>query len=204
MVEPSCWLKNAASAGATDAAVFLDRDGTLIHDVGFLSRPGQVRFFPWTLDALRAFNRAGLKVVVVSNQSGVARGYFDLEAVDRVHRHIDAQLAAAGVRIDAYYYCPHHPQGTVAAFAQACACRKPARGLVDRAAADLGVDPGRSFVVGDRWVDVRLARAVGGRGLLVRTGEGEAESAAPPDDVSADAIVSNLIEATGWILRALC
>ena len=137
-----------------EAAVFLDRDGTLIEEVGYLDRPERVELYPYSADAIRALNAAGLRIVIVTNQSGVARGFFSEAVVHAVHDHIDRLLAEAGAHIDAYYYCPHHPDGKLAEYARVCGCRKPARGLVDRAARDLGIVPGRSFVVGDRWLDV--------------------------------------------------
>jgi len=181
-------------------AVFLDRDGTIIEDVGYLDQIARVAFYPWTVDAIRALNRAGLAVVVVTNQSGIARGYFSEAFVETTHRHISARLEAGGARVDAYYYCPHHPGGTVAPYAGPCGCRKPARGLIENAAADLGLDPSRSFVVGDRWLDVQLGRAVGARAILVRTGSGATEEARPQDGVAADAVVDNLAAAASWIL----
>jgi D-glycero-D-manno-heptose 1,7-bisphosphate phosphatase len=184
-------------------AVFLDRDGTLIGDVGYLDRLDQVALFPWTVDAIRALNRAGLVVVVITNQSGVARGLFTEAFVDETHRLISDRLAAGGARIDAYYYCPHHPDGVVEAYSQHCDCRKPARGLVDRAVRDLDLDPSSSFVVGDKWRDIGVARAAGARGILVRTGSGAAEVARPHPDIRADAIVDNLAGAASWILLNL-
>jgi D-glycero-D-manno-heptose 1,7-bisphosphate phosphatase len=183
------------------AGVFLDRDGTLIEEVGYLDRPERVALYPWTTAAIRALNLAGLKVVLISNQSGVARGFFTEAVVERVHRHIADLLQVGGARIDAYYYCPHHPDGKVAEYAQACGCRKPSPGLVDRAARELAVDPRRSFTVGDRWLDIALARAVDARGILVRTGYGLTEEARPPAGLAADAVVDNLIGAASWILR---
>ena len=182
-------------------AVFLDRDGTLIEEVGYLDRLERVALFPWSIDAVRALNRAGLRVAMVTNQSGVARGFFTEKDVEEVHRHIAALLEAGGARIDAYYHCPHHPDGSVAEYARACDCRKPGRGLVDRAARELGIDPGRSFVVGDRWLDVALAREVGARGVLVRTGYGVSEELKGRAGMTADAVADNLIGAVGWILR---
>ena len=183
--------------------MFLDRDGTMIEDVGYLDSLSRVAFYPWTVDAIRAINRAGLPVVVVTNQAGVARGLFGEAFVAETHRYIDAHLAAGGARVDAYYYCPHHPKGTVAAYARGCECRKPGRGMIDRAAGDLGLDPARSFVVGDTWLDVQLGRAVGARAILVRTGMGAAEEMRPPDGVAADAVVDNLSAAVSWILSSL-
>ena len=182
-------------------AVFLDRDGTIIEEVGYLDRPERVELYPYSIEAIRALNRAGLKLVMVTNQSGVARGFFTEEVVHAVHRHIADLLAAGGAWLDAYYYCPHHPDGRVAEYATACQCRKPERGMVDRAVRELGVDPARSFTVGDRWLDVALARTVGARGVLVRTGYGLTEEQKPKPDVRADAVVNNLAEAAGWILR---
>ena len=181
--------------------VFLDRDGTLIEEVGYLDRKERVDLYPWTIDAVRALNRAGFRAVLVSNQSGVARGFFSETVVDEVHEHIAALLESGGAHIDAYYYCPHHPDGKVTQYAVQCECRKPARGLVDRAVRELGVDPKQSFVVGDRWLDVELARAVGARGVLVRTGYGLTEEARPHAPLKADAVVDNLIAAVSWILR---
>lgn len=190
-----------SAAGAR--AVFLDRDGTLIEDVGYLGRLDQVAFYPWTVDSVRALNRAGLRVIVITNQSGIARGYFTETVVEGVHRHLTAVFEAGGARIDAYYYCPHHPKGAVEGYAVNCGCRKPAPGLVERAARDLGLDPARSFVVGDKWLDIGLARAVGARAVLVRTGYGATEEARPQPGLRADAVVENLAAAASWILRNL-
>jgi D-glycero-D-manno-heptose 1,7-bisphosphate phosphatase len=190
-------------SSAFERAVFLDRDGTIIEEVGYLDRPERVELFPWTIDAVRVLNRAGLAVVLVSNQSGVARGFFTEDVVDAVHRRMADLLAEGGARIDAYYYCPHHPDGKVPQYAQSCDCRKPGRGLVDRAARELGIDPARSFVVGDRWLDVALGRAVGAQSVLVRTGYGASEEDKRPADLAADAVVDNLIAATSWILGRL-
>jgi D-glycero-D-manno-heptose 1,7-bisphosphate phosphatase len=175
----------------------------MIEDVGYLDAVSKIAFYPWTIDAIRMLNRAGLPVVVVTNQSGIARGLFGADLVEETHRALDAQLAAGGARVDAYYYCPHHPDGSVAAFARACDCRKPARGMIDQAAVDLDLDPARSFVVGDKWIDVQLGRTVGARTILVRTGCGADEEMQPPANLSADAVVDNLAAAASWILAAL-
>jgi D-glycero-D-manno-heptose 1,7-bisphosphate phosphatase len=188
---------------AFERAVFLDRDGTIIEEVGYLDRPERVELFPWTIDAVRVLNRAGLAVVLVSNQSGVARGFFTEHVVDAVHQRMADMLAVGGARIDAYYYCPHHPDGKVPEYAQKCECRKPNRGLVDRATRELGIDPARSFVVGDRWLDVALGRAVGAQSVLVRTGYGASEENKAPAGLAADAVVDNLIAASSWILGRL-
>jgi D-glycero-D-manno-heptose 1,7-bisphosphate phosphatase len=181
-------------------AVFLDRDGTIIEDIGYLSQIERLALYPWSVDAIRALNRAGLPVVVITNQSGVARKYFAESFIHETHRVLDGLLAAGGARIDAYYYCPHHPDGKLSEYSRPCDCRKPGRALADRACADLGIDPARSFVVGDTWRDVGLARAVSARALLVRTGAGGIEETRPPRGLAADAVVDNLAAAASWIL----
>ena len=181
-------------------AVFLDRDGTLIDEVGYLDRPERIALYPWSIDAVRALNRAGLRVVMVTNQSGVARGFFTEETLGEIHRRLASLLASGGAHIDAYYYCPHHPEGRVVQYARTCECRKPGRALVDRAVAEFGIDPRQSFAVGDRWLDVALGSAVGAKGILVRTGYGAVEEKRPPAAVSAGAIVDNLVAAVSWIL----
>ena len=187
----------------TRAAVFLDRDGTLIEDVGYLDAVDRVALYPWSVDAVRALNRAELPVVVVTNQSGIARGYFSEALVAETHREIDRRMSAGRARVDAYYYCPHHPDGVAPEFRRSCACRKPAPGLVEQAARELGLDPARSYVVGDKWTDVRLGRAVGARALLVRTGTGRSEELRASTDAAPDAVVDNLASAVSWVLDHL-
>jgi D-glycero-D-manno-heptose 1,7-bisphosphate phosphatase len=182
------------------SAVFVDRDGTLIEEVGYLDRPERIVLYPYAADAIRALNRAGIPVVMVTNQSGVARGFFTEAVVEECHRHMAGLLARGGAHIDAYYYCPHHPDGRVPDYAVHCECRKPGRALVDRAIREFDIDPRRSFTVGDRWVDIGLARTVGARGLLVRTGYGAGEEHKRPDGLHADAVLDNFVEAASWIL----
>lgn len=182
-------------------AVFLDRDGTLIEEVGYLDRLERLAFYPWSIDALRLLNRAGFPVVVITNQAGVARGLVEESFLAVAHRFISEKLEAAGARIAAYYYCPHHPDAPLARYRRACQCRKPRPGMVERAARELGLDLRRSFVVGDRWADVRVAQAVGARGLLVKTGYGATEADRPRGDVVPDAVVDTLLDAAVWILR---
>lgn len=154
-------------------AVFLDRDGTLIHDADYLSRPSQVRFFPDTVKALKLLKKAGYRLFVVSNQSGVARGYFTEGSVRRVQAHLRARLRARGVRLDGLFYCPHYPGGKVKSLGHACTCRKPSPGMVRQAAKRFPLDLKGSFVVGDKMDDLILARKAGLAGsVLVRTGKG--------------------------------
>jgi D-glycero-D-manno-heptose 1,7-bisphosphate phosphatase len=184
------------------SGVFLDRDGTLLEEAGYLDRLERLVFFPYAIDAVRLLNRAGFPVVVVTNQAGIARGIFKESFVAAAHRHISDRLAAAGARVDAFYYCPHHPEAVVEEFRQVCDCRKPQPGMLTRAAADLDLALDRSFVVGDRWHDLEAGQRVGARTLLVRTGYGRTEEAAPKAHVQPSAIVDNVIDAVSWILRA--
>jgi D-glycero-D-manno-heptose 1,7-bisphosphate phosphatase len=179
--------------------VFLDRDGTLIEEVGYLDRLDRLDIYPYSVDAVRLLNRAGFAVVVTTNQSGVGRGYFDEAFVGAVHDRIAAAFAAGGARVDGFYYCPHHPEAEVTAYRQACDCRKPRPGLLQRAARELDLDPQRSFVVGDRSNDVDAGRAVGAATVLLRTGYGA--HAAAETRAAATAVAGNLIEAVSWILR---
>lgn len=182
-------------------AVFLDRDGTMLHDPGYLSRLDELRWFPWTMDAVRLLNRAGFLVFVITNQGGIALGLFDEAFVGAVHDRMRADLAAAGARVDGWFYCPHHPRGEIAALRIECDCRKPRPGMVRQAQARFDIDLGRSFVVGDKATDPALAAAVGARGVLVRTGHGEAELARAGGAMPNAAFVSTtLMEAVSWIL----
>ncbi len=181
-------------------AVFLDRDGTLIEEVGYLDRLDRLRLFPWSIDAVRLLNRAGFAVAVVSNQAGVARGFCSEEFVHDVQRTIDAWMTEGGARIDGWYYCPHHPDAPLPQYRRDCECRKPRPGMIRQAEREIGIDPARSWVVGDRWLDVKLGHAVGARGILVRTGYGGSEELDAPEGAQADAVVDDLIQAVAWIL----
>ncbi len=182
-------------------AVFLDRDGTLIEEAGYLDRLERLVFFPYSVDAVRALNRSGFTVVVVTNQAGIARGLFKESFVGEAHGHIRERLAAGGARIDGFYYCPHHTEAVVEAYRRACDCRKPGPALFRQAAAEHDIDLTRSFAIGDRWHDLQAGQAVGARGVLVRTGYGRTDEASPRQGVEPAVIADNLIEAVTWILR---
>ncbi len=155
-------------------AIFLDRDGVVIEDVHYLAEPAQVRFVPGSADAIAALNRAGWPVVIVTNQAGVGRGLFTSEAVQAVHEHLTGQLSGYGARIEAFYFCPHHPAAEVPAYRMACKCRKPQPGMLLQAAEELGLDLASSWMVGDRESDLQAGAAAGTRTILVRTGYGAA------------------------------
>lgn len=182
-------------------AVFLDRDGTLLEEAGYLDRLDRLVFFPYSVDAVRLLNRANFPVVIVTNQAGIARGIFKEAFVAEAHEYITARLSAGGARVDGFYYCPHHPEAVIEQYRKSCECRKPQPGLLRQAATDLDLALDRSFVVGDRWHDLEAGQRVGARGVLVRTGYGRTEERSPRSGVTPTAIVDNLMEAVSWILR---
>ena len=183
-------------------AVFIDRDGTLAHEVGYVNHVSRFRLFPWAVDSVRLLNGAGLLAVVVTNQAGVARGYFPESLIADVHGLMSAAMEAGGARLDGIYYCPHHPTAGEAPYRQDCDCRKPRPGLLRRAANDLGIDLARSWVVGDRDADVALARSVGARAALVKTGYGLGELLwhAPSWPRQPEVVAEHLLEAVERIL----
>jgi D-glycero-D-manno-heptose 1,7-bisphosphate phosphatase len=184
------------------AAVFIDRDGTLIEESGYLNDLSRLVFFPFTVDAVRQLNRGGFAVVVITNQAGIARGIVTESFLATAHQHIQTRMSAGGAHIDAFYHCPHHPDGTIAALRTTCDCRKPLPGLITRAAADLNLDLSQSFTIGDRLKDVEAGRAAGTRTVLVRTGYGAADEQAQTGSVTPHAVVDNLAGAAAWVLQS--
>jgi len=159
------------------AAVFLDRDGTINEEVGYLDRLEKLKLIPGAAEAIRLINASGIKAVVVTNQSGVARGIFDEVVVGAVHARLRELLLMEGGFLDGIYFCPHHPTEGRGRYLLSCDCRKPAPGLLLQAAAELNLDPTGSYMVGDTLKDIEAGERIGARGVLVRTGYG-AESAA--------------------------
>jgi D-glycero-D-manno-heptose 1,7-bisphosphate phosphatase len=183
-------------------AVFMDRDGTLSHEVGYVNHPTRFRLYPWTVDAVRAINHAGWLAVVVTNQAGVARGYFPESVFEEVQQHLRSSVESGGARFDAVYACLHHPSVGHAPYRADCDCRKPRPGMLRRAEQELGADLRRSWVVGDRHGDLQLAWNVGARGALVKTGYGlgELTHLAPAWSRQPDLVAENLLEAVERIL----
>ncbi|HTZ39960.1 MAG TPA: HAD family hydrolase [Syntrophales bacterium] len=178
-------------------AVFVDRDGTLNEEVGYLSRMDQLKIFPRAVEAIRLVNASGMKAVVISNQSGIARGYFTEDFVRSVHDRINQLLGAEGARIDGFYVCPHHPVHGSGIYKRDCDCRKPKPGLLLQAAAEMNIDLARSYMIGDMLKDIEAGKKAGARGILVKTGYG---SNIVRTDMPAY-IAEDILDAVKWILR---
>ena len=177
-------------------AVFLDRDGTICEEMGYVNHVDRLQIFPFAAAAIRQLNEAEIPVIVVTNQSGVARDIFPESLVHQVHKKMISELAAAGARIDAVYFCPHKTE-------DACECRKPNPGLLERAAREHALDLAASWVVGDRYADLEMGHAAGSRGILVMTGygRGEYELHHTKWGRQPDALAQNLTEAVRRILN---
>ena len=186
-------------------AVFLDRDGTLNREVGYINHIDRLRLYPWSAEAIRKLNRAGVPVIVLTNQSGVGRGYFSEELVHRVHQRIALELAASEAHLDAFYYCPHHPDSNQAAYKKKCQCRKPLVGMMDEAAKRFHIDVKSSYVVGDSTRDMEMGFNAGARTVLVMTGYGRGnyENLRGRWLRHPDLIAENLLEAVEKILGEL-
>lgn len=180
-------------------AIFLDRDGTINEEKDYLHRIEDFAFIPGAPEAIRRLKEAGYRVIVVTNQSGVARGYFPREDVDRLHQHIQRELTKIGTAVDAFYLCPHHPEKGRGEFKVDCDCRKGRPGMLLQAAAEHGIDLEASWMVGDKRADLEAGRAAGCRSLLVRTGYGE-EELVKGVGALAEAVVDDLSAAADYIL----
>ena len=185
--------------------VFIDRDGTISEEVGYVNHLSRYQVYPWTAEAIRNLNEASLKVIVVTNQAGVARGYFKEELVKQVHEKLVTEMTLAGARFDAIYYCPHHPSVGEAPYRQSCNCRKPKTGMLERAAAEFGIDVTRSFVIGDRYGDIEFAHNAGARSIFVLSGYGlgEYEYQRHSWKYQPEWIAKDLLEASRVVLDAV-
>ncbi|MCA8981744.1 MAG: D-glycero-beta-D-manno-heptose 1,7-bisphosphate 7-phosphatase [Planctomycetes bacterium] len=177
---------------AARPAVFLDRDGTINVERDYLDDPSEVELIPGAAEAIRELNVAGFPVVVVTNQSGIARGMFDESRLAEITRRLDELLAARGAKILASYYCPHHPDYGGERYQRVCDCRKPGSGMLEQAAREHGLDLSASWIIGDSLRDLEAGAAVGAHGILVATGKGAEQYAAArargeaPEDFAAD------------------
>ncbi len=188
--------------GTRNWGVFLDRDGTVTEEVGYVNHPDRLALLPGAAEGIARLNRAGTPVILATNQAGVARGYFTEDLVKEVLAKLETLLAALGARLDAVYYCPHHPSVGPPQYRVACDCRKPKPGMLRRGAEAFGLDLSRCYVIGDKISDVYFAHSVGARGVLVLTGYGLGEYTYQHQDWTQqpDFIAGDLVSAAEWIL----
>jgi D,D-heptose 1,7-bisphosphate phosphatase len=203
---PVARVFTAAARDGTQAApaAFLDRDGTIIEDPGYLGDPDKIHFLPGAHEALRALRAAGYRLIVLTNQAGVARGIITETDVQRVNDRLQELLSDAGVPVDAIYYCPHHADAGSPEYRRDCHCRKPGPGMVERARRDFRLDLGRSVIIGDHSSDAGVARHFPGmRGILVRTGHGaeQIEKVRTGEATRPDHVAEDLRAAVTWFLQ---
>ncbi|MBN2297177.1 MAG: HAD family hydrolase [Deltaproteobacteria bacterium] len=175
--------------------VFLDRDDTIIRDRIYLDNPDDIEILPGTCEAIHTLNQKGIPVIIITNQSGIARGLLDEETLHEIHLELMSRLASMGAMIDAVYYCPHHPEGSVAEYRKTCPCRKPEPGLLYQAAKEFCLDLNSCYMIGDKPIDVETIHRVGGKGILL-THLHNGDTGQKPDFTAND-----LVEAVQWILE---
>lgn len=186
-------------------AIFLDRDGAVTDEVGYINHISRAKIYPYAPEAVRLLKSTGLPVIIVTNQSGVGRGYFTEEIVRQVHRMVQDTLQAAGTSMDAFYFCPHHPGAVIEKYRQECRCRKPGTGMPEQAAEQFGIDLGASYVVGDTWRDMQMGFNIGARTVLLMTGygRGEYEYGRQNWPRMPDLIAQDLLEAARLVVKEL-
>lgn len=183
-------------------AVFLDRDGTINEDPGYLSKTEDFVFLPQGIEGLKILQELGYALVVVTNQSGIARGYFTLDDLEKVHDHMTKGLEEQGVKLDGIYYCPHHPEKGLPQYVEKCLCRKPGWALLERAAQELDLDLANSYMIGDKLSDLGAGWGAGCQSILVLTGEGEKTLAKKANWPKQPVLIAeNLYQAACWIRR---
>lgn len=183
-------------------AVFLDRDGTISEEIGYIDSAENFELYPYAIGALSELQSSGYKLIVVTNQSGVARGYFPESRVKEVNDLMCSLLAKQGVAVDAVYYCPHHPDGIVKDFSFECQCRKPGTGMIKQAERELNLDIKNSIMIGDKRTDIDCGRNAGMKTILLRTGFGKDEEKllnGRTDDEMPDFMADDLNDAVEWI-----
>ena len=184
-------------------AVFIDRDGTINEQMGYINHISRFVLLPGTAEGIRLLNRHQYLAIIVSNQSGVARGYFPMALIDRVHAHMKDLLAKEGANIDGIFFCPHYPRGIVPEYSVECDCRKPRTGLVQKACEEFDIDMKNSYVIGDRCSDIELAERSNLQGIMVTTGYGlgDIEYVLPHKSFKPLHIAKDLLHAVRWIIE---
>jgi D-glycero-D-manno-heptose 1,7-bisphosphate phosphatase len=184
-------------------AVFIDRDGTINEQRGYINHISRFVLLPGVAKAISLLNKHNHLVVVISNQSGVAKGYFPITFVKEIHEFMEQELEKGNAHVDGIYFCPHHPDGVVPEYSRECTCRKPDVGLIKQATSALDIDMERSYVIGDRFLDIEFAHNVQLPGILVLTGygKGELQYSKPHAGITPACVAEDLLHAVQWILR---
>ncbi len=183
-----------------DKVIFLDRDGTINREDGYITRVDQIHLYEGAVPALRMLKEMGYRIVIVSNQAGVAKALLTEQALQEINNALLSMLKAEGILIDRLYYCPHHPEAVVPEYKKACECRKPKTGMVMRAVKELGVQVQGAYMIGDKLTDIELARNFGGRGILLLTGYGKEEiKKLDPQKHNPVYIGKDILDAVSWI-----
>jgi D-glycero-D-manno-heptose 1,7-bisphosphate phosphatase len=188
-------------------AIFIDRDGTLNEEVGYITEMAQFRLFDYAAESIRMINDAGWRAVIITNQAGIARGHYSEEFLCQLHTQMESALLEQGARLDAIYYCPHHPDYGEPPYRQDCDCRKPRPGMIEKAAKEFSLDLKECYFIGDRMSDVETGHSAGARSVMVMTGYGQQEYREDNSDGRvdrtrrADHVCENLLEAVSWILK---
>jgi len=184
------------------SAVFIDRDGTINEQMGYINHISRFVLLPGSAEAIKLLNDHGYLVIIVSNQSGVARGYFPMDLVNEVHAHMEVLLARDNAKVDGIFFCPHYPKGKLLEYSRVCECRKPKTGLIKMACGDFDIDLANSYVIGDRCTDIELARNAGLKGVLVKTGYGlgDLEYVFPDLPIKPFHVADDLLDAAKWIV----
>ncbi|MCG6878410.1 MAG: HAD family hydrolase [Deltaproteobacteria bacterium] len=183
-------------------AVFMDRDGTVNEQMGYINHPDRFVLLPGVGKAIHLLNEAGFLTIIVTNQSGVARGYFPVDLVYQVHEKMKRLIKKDGATLDGIYFCPHYPQGKVSPYGTPCDCRKPGIGLIREAEASFDIDMDNSWVIGDRSTDIKMAHRAGLKGILVKTGygRGDLKYVFPEFPFQPSHVAEDLLDAVKWIL----
>ncbi len=183
-------------------AVFIDRDGTINEQMGYINHLSRFKVLPGVPEAIKLLNGNGNLAIIVSNQSGVGRGYFPIKVVHQVHDHLEEILKDQGAKLDGIYFCPHYPKGAVPEYSEECDCRKPKTGLIEQACKDHDINLSASYVIGDRITDIELARRASLKSVMVKTGygRGDIEYVLPQRTMKPDHIAEDLLDAVRWII----
>lgn len=183
-------------------AVFLDKDGTINVDKGYIDHYHKIDLLPNSAGAIKSLNSAGFKVIIVSNQAGIARGYFGEDTLQAIDKTLQKKLLCHAAYYDAVYYCPHHPEFGIYPYKKECECRKPSPGMLIKAAEDFDLDLSESYMIGDKASDIEAGKRAGCKTILVLTGYGEESKKNLPDGSKPDHVAKDLLEAANWVVAA--